>query len=145
MHARCTALDCEYSTHLRQNASLRKAISIFCTAETDCIIDVHQLYSYTCFMCILFKSMARVQLIIPNADRSRYLHQAAEGLSLSAWLRAADERLNANSQIKPFKSAADIEAFFHSCHDNRFDVREPDWKTHLAGMNESRAKGMTST
>ncbi len=91
--------------------------------------------------------MARVQLIIPDKDRSQHLHQAAaEGLSLSAWLcAAADERLNANSQIKPFKSAADVETFFHSCHDNRFDVRELGWKTHLAVMNESRAKGMTST
>ena len=36
--------------------------------------------------------MARVQLVVPNQDRDRYLNQARrEGLTLSAWLRAAAE------------------------------------------------------
>ena len=34
--------------------------------------------------------MARVQLIIPDEDRDRFVRQArGEGLTLSAWLRAA--------------------------------------------------------
>ena len=40
--------------------------------------------------------MARVQLLIPDDDHARFAHQArAEGMSLSAWLRAAaSERLD---------------------------------------------------
>ena len=39
--------------------------------------------------------MARVQLVIPDEDRDRFVHQARrEGMTLSAWLRtAARERL----------------------------------------------------
>ena len=34
--------------------------------------------------------MARVQLIIPDEDRDRFVHQARkEGMTFSAWLRAA--------------------------------------------------------
>ena len=34
--------------------------------------------------------MARVQLIIPDKDRDRFVHQARkEGMTFSAWLRAA--------------------------------------------------------
>ena len=34
--------------------------------------------------------MARVQLVIPDEDRDRFVHQARrEGMTLSAWLRAA--------------------------------------------------------
>ena len=41
--------------------------------------------------------MARVQLIIPDGDKARFVRQARrEGLSFSAWLRAAArERLEA--------------------------------------------------
>ena len=44
--------------------------------------------------------MARVQLIIRDEDKRRYIHQARkEGLTLSAWLRAAaDERIERKSR-----------------------------------------------
>ena len=47
--------------------------------------------------------MARVQLVIPDADKDRYILQARrEGLTLSAWLReAARERLEKrNNPVK---------------------------------------------
>ena len=61
--------------------------------------------------------MARVQLLMPDEDRSRFVYQAhQEGMSLSARLRAAArERLERQSQVQPFESVADLEAFFVEC------------------------------
>ena len=37
-----------------------------------------------------YVKVARVQLVIPDEDRDRFIHQArSEGMTLSAWLRAA--------------------------------------------------------
>ena len=48
--------------------------------------------------------MARVQLVMPDEDRDRFVHQAKrEGMSLSAWLRvAAHERLETRQSVKLF-------------------------------------------
>lgn len=75
--------------------------------------------------------MARVQLVIPDEDRDRYVHQARrEGLSLSAWLRAAArERLDRRRRSRPFRSPADVGEFFRDCDE------------HLAGIDESRQRG----
>ena len=61
--------------------------------------------------------MARVQLVMPDDDRDRFVRQARrEGMSLSAWLRAAArERLEARQSAKLFKSAEDVREFFRSC------------------------------
>ena len=50
--------------------------------------------------------MARVQLVIPDADKDRFVHQARrEGMSLSAWLRAAArDRLEQGEELKKFQS-----------------------------------------
>ena len=58
--------------------------------------------------------MARVQLVIPDEDCDRFVHQAPkEGMTLSAWLRAAArDRLEKRQRTKSFESAADVEAFF---------------------------------
>ena len=50
--------------------------------------------------------MARVQLVMPDEDRDRFVHQAKrEGMSLSAWLRvAAHERLETRQSVKLFES-----------------------------------------
>ena len=54
--------------------------------------------------------MARVQLVMPDADRDRFVHQARrEGMSLSAWLRAAAcERLETRQSVKLFESPEDV-------------------------------------
>ena len=61
--------------------------------------------------------MARVQLMIPNEDRQRFVDQARrEGMSLSAWLRAAArDRLEAGRSAEPSDSPEDIWALFHGC------------------------------
>ena len=58
--------------------------------------------------------MARVQLVMPDADRDRFVDQARrEGMSLSAWLRvAARERLEARQRVKLFESPDDVKEFF---------------------------------
>ena len=58
--------------------------------------------------------MVRVQLVMPDADRDRFVDQARrEGLTLSAWMRAAArERLDARQQVKLFQSPDDVKEFF---------------------------------
>ena len=91
--------------------------------------------------------MARVQLVIPDEDRDRFLHQARrEGMTLSAWLRtAARERLGQQQQSRPFKSPADVEAFFRGCDALEGPPLEPDWDEHLTVIDESRRRGKSST
>ena len=87
--------------------------------------------------------MARVQLVMADNDRDRFVHQARrEGMSLSAWLRAAArERLEARQIVKLFESPQDVEEFFRSCAALDGPETEPDWSEHLRVMSESRASG----
>ena len=91
--------------------------------------------------------MARVQLVIPDEYRDRFLHQARkEGLTLSAWLRAAArERLSRKQRIDPFESTADVKEFFDACDALKRSQLEPEWDEHLAVINESRRQGISST
>ena len=91
--------------------------------------------------------MARVQLIIPDEDRDRFVHQARkEGLTLSAWLRtAAHQRLSQQQRLEPFDSPADLAAFFAWCDTLPGPETEPDWDQHLAAINSSRSRGLTDT
>ena len=87
--------------------------------------------------------MARVQLVIPDEDRDRFARQARrEGMTLSAWLRAAArKRLEAQQRCEPFESEADLPAFFRECDALAGPASEPDWEEHLAVIAESRRRG----
>ena len=87
--------------------------------------------------------MARVQLVMPDDDRARFVHQARkEGMTLSAWLRlAARERLYRQSQAGGFRSVADVDAFFAECDARQSPGVEPDWEEHLAAIDRSRRRG----
>ncbi len=91
--------------------------------------------------------MARVQLLIPDEDRDRFVHQARrEGMTLSAWLRrAAHQRLTAQQRSQPFETPEDLETFFQGCDAVEGPATEPDWSEHLAVINESRMRGASST
>lgn len=91
--------------------------------------------------------MARVQLVMADEDRERFVNQARrEGMSLSAWMRAAArERLEARQRVKLFESPEDVREFFRSCAALDGPETEPDWSEHLRVMNESRASGVTGT
>ena len=87
--------------------------------------------------------MTRVQLLIPDEDHARFADQArSEGMSLSAWLRAAAaERLDRRSTVERFGSRSDVERFFASCDERESSGPEPDWEQHLAVIRESRGRG----
>lgn len=91
--------------------------------------------------------MARVQLVIPDEDRDRFMHQARrEGMSFSAWLRAAArERLERKQQTRVFESEAEVEAFWRKCDQLQGPGRELDWEEVLEIINTSRSKGLPST
>lgn len=91
--------------------------------------------------------MARVQLVIPDEDRDRYVHQARrEGLTLSAWLRtAAQQRLRQQQRVSHFEGTADLEEFFAECDALDGPAREPDWGEHIAMIDESRRRGAAGT
>lgn len=90
--------------------------------------------------------MARVQLVIADADRDRFVHQARrEGMSLSAWLRAAaEDRLRRCGRSERFQSAQELEDFFSACDEKEPGV-EPDWEEHLGVIASSRRKGVSDT
>ena len=91
--------------------------------------------------------MARVQLVMPDDERDRFVHQARrEGMSLSAWLRAAArERLEARQSVNLFESPEDVREFFRSCAALEGPEAEPDWSDHLRVMKESRGRGVAPT
>ena len=91
--------------------------------------------------------MARVQLVMADDDRDRFVHQARqEGMSLSAWLRAAArERLEKRKIVKLFQSPEEVEEFFESCAALAGPETEPDWDEHLRVMSESRGRGVAGT
>ncbi len=91
--------------------------------------------------------MARVQLIMPDDDKARFVDQARrEGMSLSAWMRAAaNERIQKHGTVKQFESPEDIQKFFRTCADLDGPESEPDWEEHLRVMNESRGRDAAAT
>ena len=92
-------------------------------------------------------AVARVQLVIPDVDRTRFVHQARrEGWSLSAWVRTAPhERLARQSCTGQFASGADLESFFGDCDALEGPDREPDWNQHRAVIDQSRRRGAADT
>ena len=73
--------------------------------------------------------MARVQFVISDEERDRFVHQArVEGMTLSAWLRtAAHRRLEERERVKPLASPADLAEFFRQCDALEGPALEPDW------------------
>ena len=71
-------------------------------------------YPYTLVRRRREMRMARVQLIIPDEDRDRFVYQARlEGMTLSGWLRAAaEERLKQRERLKLFTSSGEVREFF---------------------------------
>jgi len=91
--------------------------------------------------------MARVQLVIPDKDRDRFVHQARrEGMTLRGWLRtAARERLDRQQRSAAFESPEKLDAFFRDCDRRSGSGTEPNWDEHLTVMDESRRRGAAGT
>ena len=88
--------------------------------------------------------MARVQLIIPDEERDRFVQQARkEGMTFSAWLRAAARaRLEQRQSVERFESPEDLKRFFAECSKREGPGREPDWEEHLRTLRESITGGL---
>ncbi len=91
--------------------------------------------------------MARIQLVLPDEDRDRFVHEARrEGVSLSEWLRlAAKERMQRSVDRERFRADDEVVAFFKWCDTNQSGGTEPDWEEHLDTINKSRRQGMSET
>lgn len=91
--------------------------------------------------------MARLQLVMPDDEWERFVDQARrEGMSLSAWLRAAArERLEKRQSVKQFESPEEVMEFFRSCAALDGPDTEQVWEEHLRVMNESRAGEFAGT
>ncbi len=91
--------------------------------------------------------MARVQLVIADDEQAHFLRQARlEGLSFSAWLRAAaHERLERMRHRRRFRNPEDLAAFFAACDAAESNTEmEPDWETHKQAIAKSQQKGLPS-
>lgn len=86
-------------------------------------------------------------MVIPDEDRDRFVHQAQrEGLTLSAWLRAAArERLDRRQRTAPFSSPAEMEDFFRACDTLDGPASEPDWNEHLKTIDASRRESAATS
>jgi len=104
--------------------------------------DVYDRYTHLCVDWAV--DVARVQLIIPDDDRDRFVRQARrEGLSFSAWLRAAArDRLEARERAQRFQSREDLQRFFEKCDAREGAGVEPDWEEHLRTIHESKTRDL---
>lgn len=91
--------------------------------------------------------MARIQLVVPDEDRDRYVHQARkEGMSLSAWLGVAARRHYERQQRGgSFRIREDLERFFSECDALGGPEQEPGWEKHLEVINRSRLGSASRT
>ena len=90
--------------------------------------------------------MARVQLVMPDGDRLLFMEEARkEGMSLSAWLRAAGrQRMEAQRKTGRFRSVEEFDAFIRQVHaiHGPNPGPEPDWEEHKQVINASRTRGL---
>ncbi|MCY3767584.1 MAG: hypothetical protein OXH06_19375 [Gemmatimonadetes bacterium] len=57
----------------------------------------------------------------------------------------AHRRPEQQQRSRPFESQADLEAFFRACDELEGPAREPEWREHMAVIEESRRKGSSGT
>ena len=94
--------------------------------------------------------MARIQLVLSDGDRERYIYHAKrEEKSLSAWLReAAQEKIDKNTKDdqRPFASAEEVRAFFRECDAmNEGYGPELDWEEYKKIIEDSKIEGLEIT
>ena len=46
---------------------------------------------------------------------------------------------------RPFRSPADVEAFFRACDELNGPAEEPEWHEHLSVIEKSRKRGKSNT
>ena len=90
--------------------------------------------------------MARVQLVMPDADRAEFLAQARrEGMSFSAWMRAAArQRLEERRKTHTYPTEEELERFFAECDAKSGPGPEPDWEEYKRLLTDPRLRGLAS-
>lgn len=85
---------------------------------------------------------SRIHLVIDERERDAFrARAAAEGLSLSEWLRrAARERLE-RARPRAIASVEDLDRFFTERRASE-PGEEPDWEQHLRVIDGSRRRGL---
>jgi hypothetical protein len=59
--------------------------------------------------------MARIQLVLPDEDRDRFVHAAnAEGVSLSEWLRLAARERGSECSVALYTSCEVLQELLHA-------------------------------
>ena len=106
-----------------------------------CWPDVYQTYT-----CATFQHMStRIHLVIDERERDSFrARAAAEGMSLSEWLRAAARERLERGQPSTISSVEDLDRFFAERNASEVGT-EPDWDQHLALMEQSRSGGLDAT
>lgn len=91
--------------------------------------------------------MPRIHLIVSEPSRTRYAAAARrEGLTLSAWLRAAAaDRLDRLADAEPFHTEDDVWQFFADRDAEMGSGPEPDWDQHLDVIRASRHRGVAGS
>jgi hypothetical protein len=88
---------------------------------------------------------SRVQVILGEEERAAFARRAAaEGQSLSAWLREAG-RQRLLARTSPLLQSPDALRRFFDALPEAGSGREPDWDEHLATIAASRREGLAST
>lgn len=87
----------------------------------------------------------RIHVVIDEREREAFRAQAAaEGKSLSEWLREAGRDRLAAVRAPRIRTVEHLDAFF-AASDEREHGREPDWDEHLATIERSRTDGLPGT
>ena len=87
----------------------------------------------------------RVQVVLEAREREAFrARAAAEGRSLSQWLREAGRARLQHADSATLRTASDLEAFFADS-DARESSPEPDWEMHAAVIAASRRQGLPDT
>lgn len=91
--------------------------------------------------------MAKRQFLLPDPDQDRLLQRACkQGLSSTGPARTAASLVTGTvSRRESSGASTDLEDFFERCSRLEGPGVEPDWKQHLAVMNESRSLGVSQT
>jgi hypothetical protein len=83
----------------------------------------------------------RVHIVVEDREHEAFrARAAAEGCSLSTWLREAARQRLRDTAPAALGDPAALAAFFDDCDQREHGV-EPDWDEHLAVIDASRQDG----
>jgi hypothetical protein len=84
----------------------------------------------------------RIHLVIDERERDAFrARAAADGMTLSEWLRAAARERLERERPAEIRTVADLDAFFAAQAEAESGA-EPDWEQHLAVVEQSRRHGL---